>query len=304
MQRKLFREIGLQATGLANQLPAYTAQEPMHPHHSYTHIIPALQHVIQRPTFSADVEQESLTVPYDSDYQALVLNNKPPQKLRVASLNCRGLSSISRRERITHLMSKRNLDILCLQETKINSNLKELHDRYVMFWSSGISDDQRNKATELKRSGKASSRNTAHKRIFNEAIEHLGVGIIYIYTKALENFVADVRQHDARNIVLTLQMQAGFLDVISTYAPQACHADDEASEKHYSDLNKLLQTHYSYSPRLILGDFNARIIKALPYESHCFGPFTLGNSWADLGSLSDAQLNNRARFAQFCRTNR
>ena len=198
-------------------------------------------------------------------------------------------------------MDKHKLDILCLQETKINSNARECHDNYVMFCSSGVKDEDRNKAINLKRSGKASRNNDSHNKVFRAAIEHLGVGIVY--RKRLEKFIVDVRQHDARNIMLTLRMQAGYLDVISTYVPQACHSDPDATEKHYNELEQLLKIHYPYSPRLILGDFNARLIKALPHETSCFGAFTLGTSWADLDHLSEAQLGNRARFAEFCLAN-
>ena len=241
---------------------------------------------------------DNSSAPYSSDYQDDVLNRKFPFQLKIASLNCRGLSSASRRERVVHLMKKHAIDILCLQETKINSNAKECHDKYVMFWSSGIKDEDRNKAADLWRSGKASSSNRAHAQIFRNAIEHLGVGIVY--AKHLEKYVVDIRQRDARNIMLTLRMQAGYLDIISTYAPQACHRDADAAEKHDHELSKLVQIHYSYSPRIILGDFNARLIKALPHEASSFGSFTLGKSWADLDSLSDSQLNNRALFAEFC----
>ena len=52
----------------------------------------------------------------------------------------------------------------------------------------------------------------------------------------------------ARNIVLTLSMQAGPLDIVSTYAaPQACHADPHSSDRHYEELCTILQGRYAYS---------------------------------------------------------
>lgn len=56
----------------------------------------------------------------------------------------------------------------------------------------------------------------------------------------------------ARNIVLTLSMQAGPLDIVSTYAaPQACHADPHSSDRHYEELCTILQGRYAYSPKII-----------------------------------------------------
>ena len=121
-----------------------------------------------------------------------------------------------------------------------------------------------------------------------------------VYRKSLQSYVVDVKQHSARNIMLTFSMHAGRLDIISTYAPQACHEDPSASDTHYAELDTLLDEHYAFSPRLILGDFNARIIKALPSESEVVGPYTLGASLADLDCLSQAQQDNRSRFIEFC----
>ena len=68
-------------------------------------------------------------------------------------------------------MEKHNLDILCLQETKVNCNSREIQDDYILYWSTGVPDDARNKAENLKRSGKANIHNP--ERTFRAAIEHL-----------------------------------------------------------------------------------------------------------------------------------
>ena len=195
-------------------------------------------------------------------------------------------------------MEKHSLDILCLQETKINSNSQENHDSYTMYWSTGVTDDARNKAENLKRSGKARRQNPEHMRTFRAAIEHLGVGICC--SKSIAKFITDVRQISARNIVITLRMQAGDLDVVSTYAPQACATEDRASEKHYEELNDILESKYKFSPKIVVGDFNARIIKALPHEASVIGPHTLGKLGSEISELSDAQFQNRLRFTEFC----
>ena len=77
-------------------------------------------------------------------------------------------------------------------------------------------------------------------------------------------------------------MQVGVLDVVSTYAPQACHQDTESNSTHYHELHTVLDTAYAYSPKTIRGDFNARLIKALPNERTAIGPHTFGASTHEL----------------------
>ena len=168
-RRQLYRNIKHQATDLANQSRLF-AQDPSEP---IDHMI----NMTQLETF--EHRSQSCTTPppsimTHSDYQDDILHKQYVQQLKIASLSCRGLSSLSKRERVIHLMEKHSLDILCLQETKINSNSQENHDSYTMYWSTGVTDDARNKAENLKRSGKAKRQNPEHMRTFRAAIEHLG----------------------------------------------------------------------------------------------------------------------------------
>ena len=55
--------------------------------------------------------------------------------------------------------------------------------------------------------------------------------------------------------------------------------------------------------KLVLGDFNARLITALPHET-CLGPSTFGIERQDLDFLSDAQLENLFKFVEFCLENK
>ena len=111
------------------------------------------------------------------------------------------LASHSSRERLVHTMEKYHLDILCLQETQINVNSMELHDGFSFYWSSGIKGEDRNKAIDFKRSGKGPRDNPEHGHIFRNAIEHLGVGVVL--HPRIKKYVLDVRQHSARNIMVT-----------------------------------------------------------------------------------------------------
>ena len=155
----------------------------------------------------------------------------------------------------------------------------------------------RNEAENLKRSGQARRQLPEHMRTFRAAIEQLGVRICC--RKSVTKYMADVRQISARDIVLTsLQMQAGNLDI--TYAPQAYATEERSSEKHYGELTDILNSEYYRSSKIIAGDFNARIIQAMPHDTWVIGPYTLGNFDHELHVLSDAQFQNRLRFAEFC----
>ena len=222
--RKTYRFIRTQALGLARQVPMYWAQDPANGLAHYHNNIQNIGYHRNDPTVffpDSDIVSEA------SSYQKDVLQDPHIQAFRIATLNCRGLASISNRERIIHTMQKHNIDILCIQESKVNSNSREVHDGYEMFFSSSIKDDDRNKAYDLKRSGTASRDNPEHGRIFRSSIEHLGVGIIF--SKKVKPHVLDIQQHSARNLVLTLKSQTGPLDIISTYVPQACHKDKAAA---------------------------------------------------------------------------
>ena len=104
--------------------------------------------------------------------------------------------------------------------------------------------------------------------------------------------------------MVSLKTRCGASDIVSIYAPQACHRDLQAAEKHYDEMESLLSAHYAYAPKMVLGDFNARLVRALPHETSCIGPYTFGIDRQDLDFLSDAQLENRSTFVQFCLENK
>ena len=126
MHRRTYRHLKTQALALARQVPLFKAQDPMDnlefldwfkpkPFDAHTHTI--------------TLEEFSLGF---SDYQDKSFKDYGITDYKIASLNCRGLASHSSRERLVHIMKKYHLDILCLQETKINVNPMELHLRVEM----------------------------------------------------------------------------------------------------------------------------------------------------------------------------
>ena len=57
-----------------------------------------------------------------------------PVNVKLATLNLNGgLTHISGREKIVHTMERNNIDILALQETRVNANAFENHGGYTFF---------------------------------------------------------------------------------------------------------------------------------------------------------------------------
>ena len=54
-----------------------------------------------------------------------------------------GLTHISGREKIVHTMEKNNIDILALQETRVNANAVETHGGYTFYFSTSVSHEQK-----------------------------------------------------------------------------------------------------------------------------------------------------------------
>ena len=59
-------------------------------------------------------------------------------KPKVSTRNCRGLAGLSKRQQITQVMKKHNIDILPLQETKQPINFTQKHDGYTFYFPGKI----------------------------------------------------------------------------------------------------------------------------------------------------------------------
>ena len=57
------------------------------------------------------------------------------QKLKIATLNCRGLAALSKRQQLTYIMQQHNIDIMAVQETKQAFSPTESHKGYAFFFS-------------------------------------------------------------------------------------------------------------------------------------------------------------------------
>ena len=64
------------------------------------------------------------------------------QKLKIATLNCRGLAALSKRQQLTYIMQQHNIDRMAIQETKQAFSSTESHDGYTFFLESRLTEAQ------------------------------------------------------------------------------------------------------------------------------------------------------------------
>ena len=68
---------------------------------------------------------------------------------------------------------EKKIDLLCIQETKINCNAMECRNGYTWYFSSGVKDADRDKATKLRNNNRRIPPNLQEK-----IREHRGVGFV------------------------------------------------------------------------------------------------------------------------------
>ena len=101
--------------------------------------------------------------------------------LHIASLNVQGLKAVSKIDQIIHIIRKKNIDVLAMQETHIPTNLFFVKDGYVFFFS----------ATPSKR------KNPNQKGKQNIEVEYAGVG--FCYKIEFESSRINYKQMSGRN---------------------------------------------------------------------------------------------------------
>ena len=93
--------------------------------------------------------------------------------IKIATLNVQGLNSLSKREEIMRFMEKHDIDIIALQENKINSNSKEEKNGFYWYFSSDVSDKMREKVVNKRETGERPS-----KIEWEQSTERLGTGFV------------------------------------------------------------------------------------------------------------------------------
>ena len=89
------------------------------------------------------------------------------------------------------------------------------------------------------------------------------------------------------------------MNLTGTHAP---HSAKPSSEKiHYYEKLREITTQYGrHNQHIILGDFNAKLLKSLPEEREHIGPHIFNPDDQNIDSLPEAQMENRELFVEFC----
>ena len=230
-------------------------------------------------------------------------------------------------------MKKNKIQMMILSETKINQNSKETHDDYTFYFSTDITDAQRNQAIiekeELKqkrikqaaehkkqvRLGTAQPKTIEQKQAewkenakVNLHIDGEALGMAIIYESKLEKYITDINQHDGRNMTISFKTTLGNISFTGTHAPHAGSKETKLQEKQTQEKIKYYQKlreiddMYGKSPDIhyIGGDFNARLVLRVPIEETILGPYIFTKEDATLDVLNEQQKENRDLFVDFC----
>ena len=197
------------------------------------------------------------------------------RKVKIATLNCRGLAELSKRQQLIHAMKKLHIDILALQETKIKTDSTETHDGYAFFFGSQSVQNDRRQRTE-----------------------HHGVG--FVISPYMNPFLLDCTPISDRLIEITIAARGRNLTIINGYAPHSGRPPEE-KDQFWNCVADRCDAHPQSSPTLVVGDLNARIHGRQFPETDIMGPYIFGNGSSFIQELPLDQLNNRQRLIDFCK---
>jgi len=141
-------------------------------------------------------------------------------------------------------LSRLQMDIIALQETRLAGNGSVKKKDFTMLWQGKPPEDTR---------------------------EH-GVG--FAVRKSLLGSVTPPIEGTERILSLQLQTSVGPVSLISVYAPTLTSA--ELKDKFYDDLNAMIRSVPDKQPLLIAGDFNARVGTDHDPWPTCLGKFGTG----------------------------
>ena len=110
-------------------------------------------------------------------------------KLRLGPLNARGMKEFAKREQITQEMIKGNLDIVCIQETKLSNSAVEKRTGHTFVFSSGSNNNR----------------------------EHHGAGICY--NNKIEKYRNNHKQIESHIMTIEINMHGNPMVIASTYIP-------------------------------------------------------------------------------------
>ena len=120
------------------------------------------------------------------------------QDIKIASLNLGGgINHLSGRQKIVHLMKSQRIDILALQETRVNNNSVEQHGDYIFLffhirkpWTKSRAEKERQRQSKL------SCKTLSEIELYNLDAEKQGVALVY--HKRMQKPKLNVKQINGR----------------------------------------------------------------------------------------------------------
>ena len=134
-------------------------------------------------------------------------------QLKIATLNVKGFNEASKRQEIERWAEEAGIDILALQETKINATSQEQRGKYTAYFSTKIDQAKRDRVEQNRQAG-----NRPNPEQWRELAEHWGVGIMV--KNALVACITDINPINGRMMKISFDTTPR-LHVFSVYAPQA-----------------------------------------------------------------------------------
>ena len=161
--------------------------------------------------------------------------------IRVGTLNIGTMTG--RGKELADMMERRNVDILCLQETK---------------W----------KGSKERNIGGGS-------KIFYNGADGRKNGIGIVLREELAESVLEVKRVSDRLMVMKLEVNGSILNIVSTYAPQANNSMEEKND-FWEDLDGLIES-ISKEERIVLGaDLNGHVGKGNIGDEEIMGRYGAG----------------------------
>jgi len=182
----------------------------------------------------------------------------------------RGIKKPGVREEIEYWMAEKEIDILCLQETRNNQNSRESRKSYTWFFSG------------------------------EGGREEYTAGVGMVINNNFLKYIEDIEPVNDRLMYATLR---GTIEsnIICTYMPPAERQNHleklvEDKDKAYDEIQKVIDKKRNKGPMYICGDWNARLIYPTSVEEELIiGKHTLHENASALERFATGMLENREK---------
>ena len=148
-----------------------------------------------------------------------------PVNLKIATLNLDGgLTHVSGRQKVVHSMMVNEIDILALQETRVNSDVVEYHGGYTFHFSTSVSFEQKSAAEKMREKERESANQTLTEiELYNLDAEKQGVSTAS--SKRLSAYKCDTRQINGRIMMISFDTS------LLRMTPYECHCCIRAARR-------------------------------------------------------------------------